>query len=1403
VHPLTEVQEVTGEPGNFTVTLEKHPRYVDLSKCTGCGDCAKVCPVVIKDEFNMGLADGRAAYRLYPQAIPSAFAIMKASRAPCTRTCPSEINVQGYVQLIKMKKYEEALKLIMERVPFPGSLGRICPHPCEGKCRRQEIDEPIAIMCLKRFATDQADVSQISHPKAEPQKEKVAIIGGGPAGLTCAYHLALRGYPTTVFEALPKPGGMLLVGVPAYRLPREVLEKEIDHILSLGVELKTNMALGRDFTLDELFAQGYKAVFLGIGCHRGLPLGIPGEESEGVMQGVELLRRHSLGLPLTVGKEVAVIGGGNVALDAACTCRRYGANVTIVYRRSREEMPAHAWEIDQGLCEGVNIYYLVAPLKVVSENGRATGMVVQKMELGPPDASGRRRPVPIPGSEFEMPFDMVIPAIGQASELGPLKDAGINFTRQGTIEVDPVTYMTSRLGVFAAGDAQTGPWIAVEAIGGGIEAAESIHRYLRDEDMVAGRVVGIEAAARWRDIPKDVMGRPRESMVTIPPEVSSICFAEIAQGYTEEQALEEAERCINCGICSECMQCVAACQAGAVDHSQQPETLNLNVGSVVLAPGFRAFDPGEYPKFRYASHPNVVTSLAFERILSAGGPYAGHLIRLSDHKEPKKIAWLQCVGSRDLNECDKGYCSAVCCMYAVKQAMIAKEHSKEPLDIAIFFMDMRTHGKEFEKYYWRAQDELGVRFIRSRIHSIEPVPGTDDLTVKYWSEDGSLNTEPFDMVVLSIGMLVPPDTVELAKKLGVELSPNNFVNASCFEPLSTSRPGIYTCGAFTGPKDIPQSVMEASAAASAATRALAAARGTLLKKREYPPERDVVEEPPRIGVFVCNCGINIGGIADVPAIVEYAKTLANVEYVQPNLFSCSQDAQEQMAEMIREHKLNRVIVAACSPSTHQPIFQDMLRNAALNKYLFEMANIRNQCTWCHVAEHEAATEKCKLLVNMAVAKARLLEPLEYIRVDVNRKALVIGGGVAGMTASLALADQGYEVHLVEQQPFLGGQALNLHSTWKGEKVRPYVEDLIEEVDKNAKITVHLGSKVAEVHGVVGNFVSTLASEGEEIQHGIVIFATGGGPYQPEGQYLYKQNPNVLLSLDLDREIAQESERLKQAGAVAFIQCVGSRIPERPYCSKVCCSHSVENALELKEMHPEKDVYILYRDLRTYGEREILYEKAREKGVLFFRFDLEDPPVVEEVDGKIVIKVMDRALKRPIELTTDLLVLASAIVPNDNTPISELYKVPLSAEGFFNEAHAKIRPVDCSTEGIFLAGLCHFPKPLDEAVAQALASASRASTILSRDFLELESIVSRPVDANCDGCAFCIDTCPYKAITLIEYMTEGGVKKTVEVNEVLCKGCGSCMATCPKQGIFVAGFTLAQLGAQVEAALGLI
>jgi heterodisulfide reductase subunit A2 len=850
----------------------------------------------------------------------------------------------------------------------------------------------------------------------------------------------------------------------------------------------------------------------------------------------------------------------------------------------------------------------------------------------------------------------------------------------------------------------------------------------------------------------------------------------------------------DCGVCSQ------VCASGAIDYTQQKQELDLEVGSVILAPGFKTFDPSGIAAYGYGKYPNVYTSLEFERILSPGGPYQGHVQRRSDGKEPQKIAWIHCVGMRSTQEGAHPYCSNFCCMASLKQAMIAREHLGPKLDMALFYMDMRTPRKDFEKYCTKIKDQ-GARLIRSRVHTIKEGNGNGDLEVRYVTEAGEVQDEIFDAVVLSVGMVIPPVTVDLANRLEVPLGPNNFLEASCFDPTATRREGIFSCGAFNGPKDIPQSVMEGSAAAAASSRALAQARGTLLRKKEYPPERQVAAEEPRVGVFVCNCGLNIGGVADVPAIVEYAKGLPDVTYAQANLFTCSQDSQDLMAEKIKEYQLNRVVVAACSPSTHQPIFQDMLRTAGLNKYLFEMANIRNQCTWVHQNEPERATQKCEDLVNMAVAKARLLWPLDYITVGVDRTALVLGGGVAGMSAALALADQGYQVHLVERKDHLGGNALKLHTTWRGGLVKPRVEAMIDRVLTNDRIIVHFKEIVNGVSGSVGNFTTTLAS-GLPISHGIVILAVGAEPFRPEGMYLYKQNSNVLLNLDLDEEIAQPSERIKKAQAVAFIQCVGSRIPERPYCNKVCCAHSVEDAIKLKEMDPEKEVYILYRDMRTYGERETLYTRARELGVVFIRHRLADLPRVEEADGRIKITVTDQILRRPVSFSVDVLALATAIIPHQNAALADLYKTPLNAEGFFSEAHAKIRPVDARTEGIFIAGLCHYPKPLQESVAEALACASRANTILSRDYLELESTISNPIDENCDGCAFCVDTCPFKAITLIEYMKDGNIKKTVEINPVQCKGCGSCMATCPKQGIYVAGFTPEQLAAQVEAALGL-
>ena len=852
--------------------------------------------------------------------------------------------------------------------------------------------------------------------------------------------------------------------------------------------------------------------------------------------------------------------------------------------------------------------------------------------------------------------------------------------------------------------------------------------------------------------------------------------------------------CLGCGLCEK------VCLAGAVKYDDQPRLREVQAGAVILAPGFEIFDPSHLSSYNYGKSPNILTSLEFERILSPSGPYKGHVMRPLDRREPRKIAWLHCVGMRSDREGAHPYCSNFCCMAALKQAIIAREHIGPELDMALFYMDLRTPRKDFEKYCVRINNQ-GARLIRSRVYGVESLSDSGDLRIRYVSESGEPQEEIFDLVVLSVGGVTSSDTIKLARKLGVRLSHNKFMDTQCFAPVTTSQPGIFSCGFFNGPKDIPQTVMEGSAAAAAAARLLAEARGALVRERVFPPERDVSQEPPRVGVFVCHCGLNIGGVADVPAVVEYAQTIPDVAYAQANLFTCSQDAQNLMVEMIKEHQLNRVVVAACTPTTHQATFQDMLRSAGLNKYLFEMANIRNQCTWVHQQEPEAATEKCMDLVRMGVAKARLLEPLDYITVPVNKTALVVGGGITGMTAALNLADRGFEVHLAERKDRLGGNALRLHTTWRGGLVGPRLEDLIGKVKNHPQITVHYKSLVAEVSGVVGNFRTTL-SRHQVIDHGIVVLAVGAEPYRPVGQYLYGQNPHVLLSLDLDQEMAEETHRIMEAQAVAFIQCVGSRTAERPYCSKVCCTHSVESALKLKELNPDLEVYILFRDMRTYGEREMFYEEARNQGVVFIRYRQADPPQVEPGgDGKIKITVTDHILERPVELAVDLLTLATAIIPHHNAPLAELYRIPLNAEGFFTEAHAKIKPVEATTEGIYLGGLSHYPKPLQESVAEALAAASRAATVLSRDFLELESTISRVVDENCDGCAFCVDACSFQAITLLEYMFAGKTKKTVEVNEILCKGCGSCMATCPKQGVYVAGFSLEQLGAQVEAALG--
>ncbi len=841
-----------------------------------------------------------------------------------------------------------------------------------------------------------------------------------------------------------------------------------------------------------------------------------------------------------------------------------------------------------------------------------------------------------------------------------------------------------------------------------------------------------------------------------------------------------------------CKVCEKLCPAKAINFEDKERELTIQAGAIILSTGCEVFDPKVYDVYGYQRSPNIVTSLEFERMLSASGPLGGHLVRSSDKKEPKKIAWIQCVGSRDVHEGAKAYCSAVCCTYAIKEAIVAKEHAKGGLDTAIFYIDMRTFGKDFERYYNRAREEAGVRFIKSRITQIFPMSDTGDLLIRYTDEAQKRIEETFDLVVLSVGIGVSKEAMDLARRLDVDINHHHFASTSSFEPVSTSRPGIFASGAFQAPKDIPSSVIESSASAAMAESILADSRWSMTKTKEVPEEIDVRGQFPRIGVFVCKCGTNIAGVLDVPAIAEYARSLPSVVYVEENLFSCSQDTQEKMAQVIKEQKLNRVVVAACSPLTHEVLFQETVVNAGINKYLFEMANIRNQCSWVHGGDAKAGTEKAKDLVRMAVGKVSLFEPMSEPRIKINETALVIGGGLAGMSAARNLAVQGYRTCLIEKEGVLGGQARNLYQTWKGENVQQNLAKLIQDVQSNPKIDVYLKTELKQVEGFVGNFRSTLQTNGNEkvLEHGIAIVATGASEFKPD-QYLYGKDPRVLTRLELDRKFIDQDPSLGKIRSAVFILCVGSRIKERPYCSEVCCTHSVVGALKLKEINPDMDVFIVYRDMRTFGLFEDLYREARSKGILFIRYDETKELKVAEDQNDLQVLFTSSVLNREMEIRPDLLILATALVPPEKNRIATLFKVPVNKDGFFAEAHVKLRPIDFATDGVFLCGLAHSPKPMNESIAQGLGAAARAVTLLSQKEMFGNAIVAFINPESCVGCQGCLKVCPYEAIQFLED------RRVCEINEVICKGCGACAATCPSASAQLKRFTSRQIYAQIE------
>jgi len=854
----------------------------------------------------------------------------------------------------------------------------------------------------------------------------------------------------------------------------------------------------------------------------------------------------------------------------------------------------------------------------------------------------------------------------------------------------------------------------------------------------------------------------------------------------------DREKCIGCGLCEN------LCLADAIKYDDKDEIINLNIGTIILCPGFDEFDSDIKSEYGHDRYHNVVTSIEFERILSASGPYKGHVLRASDGDLPKKIAFIQCVGSRDRG-CGNNYCSSVCCTYAIKEAVIAKEHVST-IEPTIFYMDMRTYGKGFESYYNRAKDEYGVRFIRCRISEIQEDIKTNNLLIKYESEDGRFKEEEFDMAVLSVGFEPKEGVKQLADRLGIKLNEYGFCETSNFSPIETTRPGIYVCGAFSGPKDIPETVMQASGAAAKASSLIASERNSLVEQKKYPTEIDVAEQEPRIGVFICHCGINIGAYVDVPSVVEYAKTLPNVAYAEENLYTCSQDTQKKIVETIKEHKLNRVIVASCTPRTHEPLFQETIREAGLNPHLFEMANIRDQCSWAHMKEPEAATEKAKGLVRMAASKARLIEPLPHISLDVTQKALVIGGGVAGMISALAIAEQGYEVFLVEKENTLGGNARNIYWTAENDDVQKYLNSLINKVEKTPHVKIYKNAYIEKIDGYIGTYKTTIknSTASLEIEHGIIIVATGAEESKPK-EYLYGKDKRVVTQLELEKQLATGANFNKKT--IVMIQCVGSRDDEHPYCSRICCIDAIKNALKLKEENPDAEIYILYRDMRTYGFGENFYERARSKGIIFVRYTTDEKPKVKTGKKDLEVTIRDRILNEELLIHADLLVLSPAIIPRkDNLEIAKHLKVPLNEDGFFLEAHVKLRPVDFATEGIFLAGMAHSPKSISESIAQAYGAASRALTIISKDKYTTEATIANVNEDLCSGCGICVTTCPYSAIETKTEMIDGKERKVSYVLEGVCKGCGSCTSACPSGAIEQKGFKRIQISSMVGAAI---
>ena len=1389
----SDVIEVNGQAGNFKVKVLRKARYIDEEKCTGCGDCAMVCPVELPSKFDENICTRKAIYKLYPQATPNVFVIDKQDRPPCNLNCPAGTNIQAYMALGAQEKFIESYNVIRRTIPIPAVCGRICDHPCEDSCNRKDIDEAVSVNQVKRYVCDyvyQHESENIVPEAVETiYKEKIAVIGAGPAGLTCAYDLRGKGYSVTIFESGDKPGGMLRSAILDFRLPKNILQFEIENLLKTGIELKTGRKLGSDFSISDLKEKGYDSICLALGAQNSRKLNIAGEELANVRGGLEFLKEVNLKGDVTLKGSALVIGGGNVAIDTARAALRCGSSkVMVVCLEEYGEMPSHIWELKEAEKEGIEIINAYGPAEIKQNSDKAQGVVFKKC-VSVFDGDGNFNPDFDEKQKIQIDCDNIFISIGQAIDTSFIEDGdGIEVFGDGRIKVNNMTLQTTREHVFSCGDVVTGPASCVAAIGAGHLAAESIHRYLRGENLEKDRDVKYESA----QIPdRQYTKTPRSQIQKLRIEDRISNFDEVELTISRHDAVAEAQRCLSCGNCCLCLQCEEVCEANAINHDMQSKIEEINVGAILLTTGCDTFEAKTKGEYGYGRYKNVVTSTEFERILSASGPFEGTVLRPSDLKTPKKIAFLQCVGSRDTKG-GNAYCSSVCCMYTAKESIIAKEHDPD-LDVTVFTMDVRAYGKEFEKYYQRAKEQYGVKYVKCMISRLMEVPEDNNLLIKYVDVKGDIIEEKFDMVVLATGLVPSADSVRLAEIMGVERNEYDFIKTETFTPARTTAQGIFVGGAAKEPCDIPQTVVEASAAATGAAVLLSGVRWTHTKTKTYPDEIDVTEQDERIGVYICRCGRNIANVVDIEKVVEEAKKIENVVLAREALYTCSQDNLEKTKKEIEEYHLNRVVVASCTPRTHESLFRDTIREAGLNRFLFEMTNIRDQCSWVHMDFPAEATQKAIELVKMAVSKVRLLKPVEIKSVDINKSALVVGGGISGMTAAISMANQGFSVHLIEKQSELGGQASRIFYNLQGDDIAEKLGDMIHQVNNNNNVKVYLDTEIIENSGYTGNLKTKVKNKDNqiiEIEHGILTVATGAVEHKPSS-YLYGKNDKVLTQTELEERIHNNifDDNVKN---VVMIQCVESRDQEHPYCSRLCCSNAIKNALKIKELNSNINVYVLFRDIRTYGFREKYYLQAREAGVKFISYDKDKKPTVDDKDGRLTVRIYEPFLGEQVTIPADIVVLSTGISPAvTNVELSKVLKLPLTDDGFFLEAHVKLRPLDFSKEGFYLCGLAHSPAFIDESIMQGLGASIRAATLLAKDKIEAGGIVAAVNELACRGCGICIDACPYDARTIDDEI------RIAVVNEVLCQGCGACVVACPSRASYQKGFETEQIFAMIE------